>query len=850
MSRFVSKLVYTTFFIFLLAVLATLFGVLPTPILFAQSTNTLTECTDGIDNDGNGFIDYPDDPGCVSLEDNEEFDVSSFSSSGAVEFTFITPIEGSILTGLEELSATVFGIEPINVEFEIESESVYRLSTTLNDIFWEGVWSTEGEINQSYSITIVAYDDSDGSPYRSDPISVEVSNPITESLAVTIKEPVNEATVSGITIFNAETNIPVDSLSFVLVSGIGNIPLGSASQLADESWEILYDTNSVSDGSYNLLAEAIINDPPDFASSQINFNIQNVITTLVTACADYIDNDGDGLIDLNDPGCDNSEDNNEFNEPTEAPPPPPEPETTTQCSDGFDNDGDGYTDLVDFDCDSPEDDTEFNESTTEPEPEPEPEPDRVNPEIAEECAIAGIVDFDACNRFLFEISNQLIDDSPENLLPQQCIEANITNQEQCDQFLKNTFLPDECRQANISSVDDCDIYLAGLYLSPECLSANILDQSVCDEYLNEQYLDVECSLADKTDVDACQDHILETYATDVTCNGLDDQTCSRALRERHLNDLIIIQQQNQIIEEIILENNNQTVTLQKVTEEVAEDSIENFVPIVIEDDTNITLLPSVSQVLLNERDEIVQTPSAVIIFDSDSDGVSDEIERRLGTNPFLADTDSDGFIDGDELRKNLNPSGGGDLLINLTPAEQALVNKAIIEQPKVAGAISRQLIVTNVEDVKLAAEGITVQKFSGLAFPDSVVTLYIYSDLPLVVTVNVDKFGNWEYTLQRSLVDGKHEIYLTVNDNTGKIIAKSNPLSFLIEEAKAVSPEEFIAAQRSARSSAQSKQIFIYIILAFIFTIAGIVLFVYFLKFRKSSPSNETTGGIIDGGVE
>ena len=31
------------------------------------------QCSDGTDNDGDGFIDYPDDPGCDSLEDNDEY---------------------------------------------------------------------------------------------------------------------------------------------------------------------------------------------------------------------------------------------------------------------------------------------------------------------------------------------------------------------------------------------------------------------------------------------------------------------------------------------------------------------------------------------------------------------------------------------------------------------------------------------------------------------------------------------------------------------------------------------------------------------------------------------------------
>lgn len=39
-----------------------------------------------------------------------------------------------------------------------------------------------------------------------------------------------------------------------------------------------------------------------------------------SACADLLDNDGDGLVDLNDPGCESSADTDEFNIP---PPPPP-----------------------------------------------------------------------------------------------------------------------------------------------------------------------------------------------------------------------------------------------------------------------------------------------------------------------------------------------------------------------------------------------------------------------------------------------------------------------------------------------------------------------------------------------
>jgi hypothetical protein len=57
-------------------------------------------------------------------------------------------------------------------------------------------------------------------------------------------------------------------------------------------------------------------------------------------CIDGIDNDGDGLTDGDDPGCSNTDDNNEFNEPTPAP----------ACSNGVDDDEDGFTDGNDPNC--------------------------------------------------------------------------------------------------------------------------------------------------------------------------------------------------------------------------------------------------------------------------------------------------------------------------------------------------------------------------------------------------------------------------------------------------------------------------------------------------------------------
>ena len=63
------------------------------------------------------------------------------------------------------------------------------------------------------------------------------------------------------------------------------------------------------------------------------------------ACADRNDNDGDGRVDLADPGCASPRDGDETDRPA-------------ACADGTDNDRDGKTDLRDGGCTSPSDDDE------------------------------------------------------------------------------------------------------------------------------------------------------------------------------------------------------------------------------------------------------------------------------------------------------------------------------------------------------------------------------------------------------------------------------------------------------------------------------------------------------------
>ena len=173
-------------------------------------------------------------------------------------------------------------------------------------------------------------------------------------------------------------------------------------------------------------------------------------------------------------------------------------------------------------------------------------------------------------------------------------------------------------------------------------------------------------------------------------------------------------------------------------------------------------------------------------IDSDMDGISNEEEKRIGTDPNSADSDKDGFLDGDEVKNGFNP---------LKASEGSKKDRIFFESPKSKGEIKNDLI--NIKDVKAVVEGDTSQgiAINGQGLPNSFVTVYIYSDFPTIVTVLTDENGNWTYTLDKSLEEGNHEVYVAITDNEGHITAKSSPIAF-VKTAQAVTKTD-----RSSTSS-------------------------------------------------
>ncbi len=169
-------------------------------------------------------------------------------------------------------------------------------------------------------------------------------------------------------------------------------------------------------------------------------------------------------------------------------------------------------------------------------------------------------------------------------------------------------------------------------------------------------------------------------------------------------------------------------------------------------------------------------------LDTDKDGIADYDERNLyATNPFSADSDGDGFIDGTEIIKGYNPnSADAETLVTYeSPRENGIVREDVF-------AVDTILTLTESPDETIADGVTTSALISGRGLPNSFVSLFIFST-PVVVTVKTDDEGAWSYIFDKELENGEHEIYVGVTDNAGRVVAKSNPLSF-IKTAEAFTP--------------------------------------------------------------
>jgi large repetitive protein len=246
------------------------------------------ECSNGLDDDGDGQIDYPADPSCHAASDVSESCVTSES---------ITLITQAVTSG--DTTSAVNDYDPIcNSTTGLANDLLYRLDLPAM---------------QTLILTVTGFDTVQtlfNSTCNDPPIACSDPQTMTRT-----DLPAGTYYVGVEGYFT--TNSP-----FTLTTSGTIAPGGSCEG-------VLYQNGVIS-----CPAGFLCNGPPG-------------AMTCSTACTDGLDNDGDGKIDYpNDPGCSTPAANSEDDDCPSGPMCP-------ACADGIDNDNDGQTDWpMDSSCPS------------------------------------------------------------------------------------------------------------------------------------------------------------------------------------------------------------------------------------------------------------------------------------------------------------------------------------------------------------------------------------------------------------------------------------------------------------------------------------------------------------------
>jgi hypothetical protein len=453
----------------------------------------------------------------------------------------------------------------------------------------------------------------------------------------------------------------------------------------------------------------------------------------------------------------------------------------------------------------------------------------------EDCLESGILTPEACKKYMFEKYGGM-ENIPTDKLPPDCQQAGVTTAEECDLVMKHLYLPRECKDQGITDESACEYYLEQKYLPKECQEAGVKTREACDKVMFKTYGPAECIEAGIEDDQECEDFMFNKYAPQVECSNIDSWQCRSSIKDRHIGNIVAKQTKYKKVKEKTKDYVGKSLPAEELSEKLEDTDI----ALPFKDrDVNVKVLATEEKMLLNEDDNLVQTGPVALMVDSDNDGLPDDVEERLGTDPEAADSDQDGYFDGEEVKNNHDPLGGEKSIALIAPIDEAIIQDKIISQPKTKGEFNKDYKVQQVVNLANAtgtqSEVQAGYLISGQAEPNTVSVLYIYSDLPMVVTVTTDEFGNWQYELKKSLVEGEHEVYVTLNDNTGQVLAKSKPLSFFVKEAQAVSARDYVGDIVPIKAATESTSMMkYYMAFAMLVLAFGVFAFVFFLRIRKN----------------
>jgi len=279
-----------------------------------DESNPLAQCQDGLDNDGDGLVDFPVDPGCTSYQDNDEY-------NQPLSMTFS--------------AAPLSGDAPLTVHFSCNANGGFPgYDYTIN--FGNGDHADTNDVHYTYLVP--------GTFTATCTVSDSMHNSMSDSEHINVFQPIPPVeAIASATPTSGYVDLTVD---FMCTTNGGTPPYSFAWDFGDGQIGSGDITSHIytSVGSFNSLCCVT-----DFNGLRDCSNIININTDPApTQCNDGVDNDGDTLIDYPyDPGCASPVDDDES-------------DGTTQCNDGMDNDGDGLIDLTDPGCRNIRDDDEYN----------------------------------------------------------------------------------------------------------------------------------------------------------------------------------------------------------------------------------------------------------------------------------------------------------------------------------------------------------------------------------------------------------------------------------------------------------------------------------------------------------
>lgn len=213
----------------------------------------------------------------------------------------------------------------------------------------------------------------------------------------------------------------------------------------------------------------------------------------------------------------------------------------------------------------------------------------------------------------------------------------------------------------------------------------------------------------------------------------------------------------------------------------------------------------------------------VLVSDDDGDGLPNEFEVRIGTNPKAADSDNDGIIDAVEYVNGLNP-------LKSSPKERIVYKDPREVKPINSGVFQVKSVKIDQADKESEQEKTLVIK--GKALPNSFVTVYIYS--PIILLAKADSEGNWEVKVDREVEDGDHEVYVALTDNKGDILARSEPFVFKKVKDEIVVIDANVLAANFVSPSKQVESRFLALTIISVLIGLGIVFIILGLRTKRT----------------